>query len=42
MSFGLEKHQQNVATRFIYIYHAEIAEIEGHFRLRAMANVVRN
>jgi hypothetical protein len=39
MSFVLETHQQNVANA-VHQYHAEISEIEGHLRLRAMANDV--
>jgi hypothetical protein len=39
MSFVLETHQQNVANA-VQQYHTEISEIEGHLRLRAMANDV--
>jgi hypothetical protein len=39
MSFVLETHQQNVASA-VHQYYAEISEIEGHLRLRAMANDV--
>jgi hypothetical protein len=39
MSFVLETHQQKVANA-VHQYHTEISEIEGHLRLRAMANDV--
>ncbi|WP_037076106.1 hypothetical protein [Neorhizobium vignae] len=39
MSFVLEKQQQNV-LKALHAYQAEIAEIEGQLRLRAMANDV--
>jgi hypothetical protein len=39
MSFVLQKQQRNVLNA-VDAYQAEIAEIEGHLRLRAMANDV--
>ena len=39
VSFVLEKHQQDVISA-VETYQAAIAEIEGHIRLRAMANEV--
>ena len=37
MSFVLQEHQQRV-SRAVETYRSEIVEIEGHLRLRAMAN----
>jgi hypothetical protein len=37
MSFVLQEHQQRV-SRAVETYRLEIIEIEGHLRVRAMAN----
>jgi hypothetical protein len=39
VSFVLEKHQQDLISA-VETYQAAMAEIEGHIRLRAMANDV--
>jgi hypothetical protein len=41
MSFVLQEHQQRV-SRAVESYRSEIIEIEGHLRLRAMANNCTN